>query len=156
LRVAGIAVDMPSPNRPAARLVVVNESGGTKTVEVHEDYPSVKTEIAEQLHDQAEAVRSRLRGLNVDRVVVRRADTARVPSNNEGPRRRLLAEGALTSAARSVVVDTRIGTGKQTGEWHGTSKGEVDDESKQLLDAANLNRRYVEATSAALAGLKLP
>jgi hypothetical protein len=156
LRVAGIAVEIPSSGRPAARLVVLDDAGGSPSIEVHEDYPSAKVAIAEQLHDQAEAVRSRLKGLRVDRVVIRRADQPPKASNMEGPRRRLLAEGALTGAARSVVVDTRIGTGKQTGEWFGSSKSDVDKTAKQLLDADQVHARYVEATSAALAGLALP
>lgn len=156
MRVAGIAVGMPVTNRPAARLVVLDDAGGSPSIQVHEDYPSANAPIADQLHTQAKSVHSRLTGLEVDRVVVRRADPPPRATNKDGPRRRLLAEGAVTSAARSVVVDTRIGTGKQTGEWFGSTKGAVDKEAKRLLDAAGLSERYLEATSAALAGLTLP
>jgi hypothetical protein len=155
MRVAGIAVHVPPNGRPAAHLIVLDDAGGSPAIEVHEDFPSDDVEVAEQLHDQAEAIRSRLRGLRVDRVVIRRADRPPRASNREGPRRRLLAEGAIVSAARSVVIDTRLGTGKDTGEWHGSNKRGVDTASEQLLNANNMPSRFVEATSAALAALNL-
>ena len=155
MRVAGIAVDVPESGRPAARLIVLDDVSGSPTIEVHEDYPSADTAVAEQLHDQAEAIRSRLRGLNVDRVVVRRADLPPRASNREGPRRRLLAEGAIVSAARSVVTETHLGTGKDTGEWYGSNKAGVDGAAEQLLTVNNLPPRFIEATGAALAGLNL-
>jgi hypothetical protein len=155
MRVAGIAVDIPSSGRPAARLIVLDDSSGSPTIEVHEDYPSDNVDVAEQLHDQAEALRSRLRGLRVDRVVVRRADRPPRATNKEGPRRRLLAEGAIVSAARSVAVDTRLGTGKDTGDWYGSNKADVDNASRQLLNTTSLHPRFLEATSAALAALNL-
>lgn len=155
MRVAGIAVDVPSPGRPAGRLVVATNVGGSPAIEVVGDFPADDAEVSVLLHDAAEAVRSRLEGLQVDRVVVRRADRPPKASNADGPKFRLLLEGALTSAARSVVVDTRLGTGKDTGAWFGSSKADVDATASALLTAASLHRRYLEATSAALAGLAL-
>ncbi len=64
-------------------------------------------------------------------------------------------EGALTSAARSVVPDTRLGTGKETGEWYGSSKSVLDNEAEKLLQPHSLGSKYKEAISAALAGLAL-
>jgi hypothetical protein len=155
VRVAGIAVDVPSPQRPAARLVVLTDAAGSATVEVTERFTSDLVDLATQLHDMAEAVRSRLTGLNVDRVVVRRADRPPRASNTEGPRLRLLMEGAVTSAARSVVVDTRIGTGRDTGAWFGSNKSGVDTVSAQLLSGSGEDANYLEAVSAALAALRL-
>ncbi|MHB1775721.1 MAG: hypothetical protein ACYCU7_07020 [Acidimicrobiales bacterium] len=119
-------------------------------------FPGDDAELAVQLHDAAEAVKSRLQGLEVDRVVVRRADRPPRPSNQEGPRLRLLTEGAVTAAARNVVVDTRIGTGKDTGSWHGTSKATVDAAAAAVLASSGLPDSYLEAAAAALAGLALP
>ena len=65
-------------------------------------------------------------------------------------------EGAVSSAARSVVIDSRIGTGKDTGAWVGSTKAAVDAESALLLAGRPHTARYVEATSAALAGLAIP
>lgn len=155
MRVAGIAVDVPSSGRPAARLVVVTNASGQLAIETTADFPSDDVGLPVQLHDTAEALRSRLAGLAIDRAVVRRADRPPKPSNAEGPRLRLLMEGAVTSAAQSVVVDTRIGTGKDTGAWHGSNKAGVDQAAASLLGAHELKGRYLEATSAALAGLAL-
>src|SRR5688572_24609242 len=119
MRVAGIAVGMAAKNRPSVRLVVVSNVP-VVGIETAEEFPSVRDDLPEQLHDAAESIRSRLLGLAVDRVVVCRADHSPVPSAAEGPRRRLLMEGAITSAARSVVVDTRLGTGKDAGLWFGS------------------------------------
>lgn len=155
MRVAGISVDMPSGGRPAARLVVVTTARARAAIELTADFTSDDVDLPEQLHDASEALRSRLDGLRVDRVIVRRADRPPRPSGAEGPKIRLLMEGALTSAARSVVVDTRIGTGKDTGTWHGSSKAVVDAAADALVAASNMHSRYKEATSAALAGIAL-
>jgi len=155
VRVAGIAVDVPSSGRPAARLVVLSDASGQAVIETTADFPSDDVALPVQLHDAAEALRSRLAGLTVDRVVIRRADRPPHASNAEGPRLRLLMEGALTSAARSVVVDTRIGTGKDTGAWYGTNKAGVDEAVAKILGVHGLKAKYLEAASAGLAGLAL-
>jgi hypothetical protein len=137
-------------------MVILDDSGGTPSVQGVHDFPTDNADLATQLYDVAEAVRSALRGVQVDRVLLRRADRPPRASNTDGPRLRLLAEGALVHAARSVVVDTRVGTGKDTGAWHGTSKATLDVASRQLLSQGNLHDRYMEAASAALAALALP
>lgn len=146
---------MPSRGRPTTRLVVVDDNSGSPVIVTFETIPSRDTDLAAQLHDASEAVRSRLQGLNVDKVVVRRADRPPRASNEEGPRTRLLTEGAITCAARSVVIETHIGTGKDTGQWHGSSKAGVDQSSKQLLESQGVNLSFVDATSAALAARNL-
>lgn len=155
MRVAGIATKMISKGRPSVRLVVVTDTPALAVVDAV-TLPSDNTELAEKLHDTAEAIRSRLAGLAVDRVVVRRADCAQVPSNQEGPRIRLLTEGAVTSAARSVVVQTHIGTGKDAGEWYGSNKATVDADAAALATSCGVDGSiYSEAIAAALAGLAL-
>ena len=156
MRVAGIAVDIPTPDRPVARLVLLDGTTAAPTVEATHVFPGDLAELATQLHDLAEAVRSRLQGLGVERVVVRRADRPPRANNNEGPRLRLIVEGAVTSAARSVVVDTRLGTGKDTGAWFGSSKAGVDAAADVVVKTNGLPGNLLEATSAALAGLALP
>jgi hypothetical protein len=153
VRVAGIAVDIPKTNRPVARLVVL---AGPAAVEATETFPGDDVDLATQLHDMASAVRSRLEGLAVGRVIVRRADRPQRANNKEGPRLRLIVEGAVTSAARSVVVDTRLGTGKDAGAWYGLDKAGVDAAAAAVLTANGLAANLLEATSAALAGLALP
>jgi hypothetical protein len=136
-------------------MVVATDAGGAPAIEVVADFPADDAGMPVLLHDAAEAVRSRLDGLQVDRVVVRRADRPPRASNADGPKYRLLMEGALTSAARSVVVDTRLGTGKDTGTWFRSNKAGIDAAANSMLKAASLHDRYLEATSAALAGLAL-
>lgn len=155
MRIAGIAVDVPSSGRPAGRLVVANDGSGSPAIELTVDFPGDDVDLPVQLHDAAEALRSRLEALDVDRVIVRRADRPPSPSSAEGPKLRLLLEGALTSAARGIVVDTRIGTGKDTGAWYGSGKASVDAAATTLLSGASLHSRYRDATSAALAGFAL-
>ncbi len=154
MRVAGIAVHIPGSGRPAARLVVVEDSGGSPAIEEIVDFSSDDAGLPMQLHEAAGALRSRLKGLEVDRVVVRRADYSPA-SNKEGPKVRLLMEGALTSAAFSVQPDTRIGTGKDAGGWFGSNKAGVEAEAERVLSVASRERRYIEAASAALAGIAL-
>lgn len=156
MRVAGISVEITARGRPMTRLAVLDDVSGSPAIDNVADFPSDDVDLATQLHDGAEAVRSRLTGLGVDRVVVRRADRPPRPSNQEGPRTRLLMEGAVVSAARSVVIDTRVGTGRDTGAWFGSTKAGVDAAATALLQAQGQPRPYTEAAAAALAGLNLP
>lgn len=151
MRVAGVAVGLPSPRRPATRLVLVNDAGGGPTVEVAEDVTTNDVETPVQLHETAEVIRSRLKGREIDRVIVRRADHAPVQAATLGPRLRLLMEGAVTAAARSVVVDTRIATAKDIATWVKSNKADCDAEAVKL----GLAPKFTEATSAALVGLDL-
>ena len=146
---------MPSPGRPTTRLIVLDDASGSTTIVSSETFPSRDTDLATQLHDAAETVRSRLQGLAVEKVVVRRADRPPRASNEEGPRIRLLTEGAIASSARSIVVETHVGTGKDTGGWFGSNKAGVDGASLTLLQNAGINATFVEATSAALAATYL-
>jgi hypothetical protein len=155
VRVAGISTKMLSKGRPSVRFVVVTDR---QALGVGDELtlPSDDVELPEKLHDTAEAIRSRLVGLTVDRVVVRRADRAPVPSNQEGPRIRLLTEGAVVSAARSVVVQTFVATGKEAAEWYGSNKAALDADASKLAKSCGLDDTiYREAVAAALAGLKL-
>jgi hypothetical protein len=155
MRVAGIAVKIPTKGRPSIRLVVMTNNTAP-SIDQFEEFSSDHTDLAEQRHDAAEAIRSRLIGLDVERVVVRRADRAPVPASKEGPRIRLLAEGAVISAARSVVVDTRVGAGKELASWRGSNKADLDDEAGLLSKSHGLSAgTYAEAVGAGLAALAL-
>jgi hypothetical protein len=146
---------MPTPGRPRTRLIVLDDASGSAAIVKSETFPSRDTDLATQLHDAAETVRSRLQGLAVDKAVVRRADRPPRASNEEGPRIRLLTEGAIASASRSVVVETQIGNGKDTGGWFGSNKAGVDQASSTLLQAQGISSAFMEATSAALAAMSL-
>ena len=84
---------MTSPRRPTVYLIVLDDSSGQEVIETGQAFPADDADLATQLHDTAEAVRSRLDGLSVERVVVRRADRPPSASNTEGPRLRLLMSG---------------------------------------------------------------
>ena len=156
MRVAGIAVKVLTRNRPAVRLVVISDDSGAPVVEATEEFTSDDTDLPTQLSVIAKTVESRLKGLGADRVMVRRADMATVANKKPGPQLRLLAEGAATGSARSIVPDTRIGSGKDVGGWAGSDKASADAAAEALLAAGGRNKKYVEAASAALAGLALP
>lgn len=152
MRVAGLATNLTSPNRPAIRLVVMDDSSGSPAIVKVEEISSDNVDTVEQLFQAARAVESRLKGLGVDRVVIRQAD-AMYASRKAGPRRRLEIEGAAAAAARAAVIDTRLATGKDLGDWHGTSKADVDAAGAALVSAAREHSKYGEAAAAALAGL---
>jgi hypothetical protein len=114
VRVMGIAVHIPAKGRPAADVVVVDGAWGApvhvttfKLTSTHEDLPTL-------LRDLSAGLASRLSGLSVDRVVVRRADKPTRPSNYEGPKTRLLAEGALAACAKATIVDTVLADGRRS------------------------------------------
>ena len=156
MRVAGIAVAMTSRGRPSTYLVVLDGLTGRQVIETSDAFPGDAVDLATQLHDTAEAIRSRLEGLSLARVVIRRADRPPKARDTEGPKLRLLMEGAVTSAARSVVVDTVIGTGAETGAWFGSNKRDLDAVAGQLVNQHGLHTRYSDAVSAALAALHRP
>lgn len=156
MRVAGIAVSMVTPKRPALRLVVVDDSGRSPAIERVEEISADDVDIVEQLFKVARAVESRVKGLKVDRVVVRRADVPTQASKKDGPRRRLLTEGAATGASRSIAVDTRLAMGKEIAQWYGHPKAKLDDDGAALTTAAGEHSKYGEAAAAALGGLNAP
>jgi hypothetical protein len=156
VRVAGIAVDIPSRGRPTARFVALDDASGSPVLLESDSFTGDDVDIPMQLHETAKAVRSRLKAIGVDRVVIRRADRSPRASNTDGPRLRLLMEGAVVSSARSTVVSTFLGTGKDTGSWFGSNKEGVDAAAQVIVDAHGLAPQFLEAVSAGLAGLALP
>lgn len=105
-------------------------------------------DLASLLGTLAKKVSGRIRSIDPDVVVVRRADWNRNTGGQRGPRLRLLAEGAITGAAHEVVQATRIRTGKECGTDYGASKAQIDADASQVHGG-----KYSEATAAALCGL---
>lgn len=112
------------------------------------EVPLENRALAAQLGDAAKVVKGRVRSLSPDAVVVRRADRPTRPSNHEGPRKRLLIEGAIAAAAYSESVHTTLLTGKECGQAHGSDKATVDAEAASLV-----TKKYQDAAAAALARL---
>ena len=156
MRALGLAVELPSPNRPSLRAVLLEDALPATSIPTLADIAVVDLfEVttpdegrALQLMDLAEAASGRIRSLIPDIVVVRRADMPPRPSNADGPRVRLLATGAVTAAARILVVKTTLRTGKECGAAYGAKKNDVDVDAATLVD-----RKMVAAAAAALCGL---
>lgn len=152
----GLAVDMPAKNRPALRAVLLSDphppgtapSLAEVTVVEAFEVPTADENRATQLKDLAETASARIRTLEPDIVVVRRADWSKFANNQEGPKIRLMATGAVAAAARLLVPRTTIRDGKECGEAYGASKDKVDADASTLV-----NSRLREAAAAALAGL---
>ena len=147
---------MPTPKRPTLRAVLLDDGLPSASppslthmtvVEVFE-VPTPDHDRAEQLMDLAEAVSGRIRSLKPEIVVVRRADMPPRASNTDGPRIRLLATGAVTAAARALVVKTTLRTGKECGTAYQGSKESLDADAATLVPA-----NLVAAAAAALSGL---
>jgi hypothetical protein len=152
MRIAGIAVSIATSKRPAVRIVVVDNSSGTPTFERAEEIPSNETATVNQLFHINRAVESRIKSLNVDRVIIRQADPMH-SSRRDGVRRRLEVEGVIAAAARTVVEDTRMAVGgKELGTWAKTSKADVDANGEAFIKGAGEKTTYSEAAAAALVG----
>lgn len=151
----GLAVS-PKGGRTTVAVVVLDDHaqpGGTfdeQTVTVEDSFEirADQTDVAVQLGDAAKNVSGRLRSLQPDVVVVRRADRPMKASNQEGPRLRLLVEGAITGAAHEVVAHTLIRNGKDCGAAYGVAKDALD-----ALATGIHGGKFKEATAAALSGL---
>lgn len=118
------------------------------TVENSFEVKADEDDLAVRLGDVAKSLSGRVRSIEPDGVVIRRADRPQRPSNQEGPRLRLLVEGAVAAAVHEVVRKTVIRNGKDCGAEFGTSKDKLDEEAQAVLGG-----KYREATAAALSGL---
>jgi hypothetical protein len=152
----GLAIDMPARNRPALRAVLLRDphppgttpSLAEVTVVETFEVPTADEDRAKQLKDLAETASARIRTLAPDIVVIRRADWSRLSSNQEGPRIRLMATGAVAAAARLLIPRTTIRDGRECGVAYGANKEKVDEDASPLVIP-----RLREAAAAALAGL---
>src|SRR4051812_46480110 len=149
MRSVGVCVHLAKKGRPAARVVLLDGTWGAAAEHARFDLTSNKQDIATILHDLATGLRSLLSGMHADCVVIRRADKPKKPSNLDGSRLRLLAEGALASAARDEVADVLILPGKDLAQRSpATSKDDLESEAEKQVPGGP-----VEATAAALSGL---
>lgn len=147
---------MVKSKRSALRLCVLDDGAGSLALSDAEEISADDVEIVAQLFTVARGVESRLKGLNVDRVIVRRADVPTVASKKDAPRIRLLTEGAAVGAARAAIQDTRLAMGVDLAHWHGQKKNDLDAAGAALVAAAGKHAKYSEAAAAALAGFSAP
>lgn len=155
MRVVGLAVDAKDNERPAIHVVLADDASGTTVIEDATDFNGDDEPMPDQMHHAAEAVRTYLKSAGAERVVVRVADFSPQARQTKGTKNRLRMEGAITSAATSVVPGTHLVTGKDAGQWFGGSKADVEAAAVALVEASSLHKRFCEAASAALAGITL-
>lgn len=141
--------------------VIVDDSTGMPAFVMFFEITSMSDDMPTLLDTLYESARTRVAGLlPIDRAVIRRADKAPVPSGADGPRDRLLAEGALAAAVRSVVPDTRMCTGLELGRWDGSNKETIDQTGTDLITTsglagtAALKKRLSTAAAAARTALR--
>ena len=149
MRCVGICVRLPRRGRPTAEAVVLDGCWEAPTPHAQFELTSAKDDLPTLLHDLAAGLVSQLAGLNVDRVAIRRADQPARASNREGPRIRLLAEGALASAARSKVRDVLLRSGRDlAARSPAGTKAQLDAYATRSAPGTP-----TEAAAAALSGL---
>lgn len=151
MRTLGIAVAMKA--KPVLSFVLLDDHAAVfdvaaVTVEETFEVPLEDRPLAPQLGEAAKSVRGRVCSLRPDAVVVRRADRPTRASNLEGPRKRLLIEGAVASAAYAEALNTSLLTGKECGQVYGSDKASLEGQAATLVKS-----KYREAAAAALAGL---
>jgi len=156
MRLVGIAVKMETEGRPTAR-GILTETGAVPPAIVDQfELSGDDVDFTRQLFELSQSTKSRLTALHPDRVVVCRADFPPQQSRTEGPKLRLLAEGAIAAAAREVVPETFLTTGKEIGEWDHSSKDQVKVKAKAMVKTHGLPLKWVEAAMAAIGALVRP
>lgn len=155
MRAMGLAVSVDGKRTTVAAVVLDDHSPQADnfdvlgvTVEASFEVKADQADLAVQLGEAAKSIRGRLRSLRPDLVVIRRADRPMKPSNQEGPRLRLLMDGAITAAAQEVIPNTVIRNGKECGAAYGSSKDGLDAQAATLHGG-----KFKDATAAALSGL---
>jgi hypothetical protein len=149
----GVAVKMATRGVPIVRAVVLDGPVTAPSVVDTFEVSAPQPEPAGMIAEIAAAVASRATGLLVDRVVVRRADKSQRPSNQEGPRVRLLTEGAITAAVRAHIPATVLRDGEHAAALFGASKPAMEGAAASLLASAGRDVKYTDAAGAALAAL---
>jgi hypothetical protein len=121
--------------RPTVEVAVAEGAADAPRLVTKFPVPSnAADELTTQIHDVAAAIRSRISGLKPDRVVIRRADFAPFARRNEGPRTRLLTEGAIAAASLDEISDVVLLDGQTLAiRAFKQSKGEMDSRAASLL-----------------------
>jgi hypothetical protein len=132
----GICVRMTPQKRPAADVVVLDDTRTAPVVVDHFELTSGTGLLSRQLHDLAQGISSRITGLNPERISVRVADHAPIARNSSGPRVRLLAEGGLAAAAVNAcanTVDVIVESGRDLAKRAGAANKATHDATAEAL-----------------------
>lgn len=133
--------------------IVLSDDSGSPVIADYFAVTNDESDLATRLFDMAQTVRTRIDTVGPASVVIRRADFPPRGSRAESPKVRLLAEGAITSAARAKCEQTLLADGRTISGWCSTDKEGLDADAKALVKAAGLAQKYYPAASAALGGL---
>jgi hypothetical protein len=156
MRLLGIAVKLETEGRPTARAILIEPSSPNPSIVDSFALTGDDVDFTRQLFELSQATRSRISALKPDRIVIARADFPPTGSRKEGPKLRLLAEGAIAAAAREVVGETVLATGHEIGHWDGSSKDVVKANAKAMVQSAGLPLKWLEAAMAAIGALVRP
>ncbi|WP_156316475.1 hypothetical protein [Leucobacter japonicus] len=143
----GLATRVSNQKATIAVVVLSVEKADPAVVEIETTFEihTGDSDLAEKLGDSCKNIVGRVRTLEPEIAVIRRADRTQKASNQEGPRFRLLIEGAVTGGIQQVIPTTKILTGKECGLFCSKSKAELD-----LAASALVPKKYIEAAAAAL------
>jgi len=155
----GISIDLPTQMRPVIRAVLLRDPFDVSqvprladvTVEDEFDLTSPEDDWAKLASDYFQAVSGRVSTLTPNIVIVRRADMPKRPNNYDGPRLRLVVEGAVCAASYEHVTNTHLRTGTACANaYHRSEKATLDAHGKGLVQRGNRG----DAAAAALSGLE--
>lgn len=111
MRVLGIVVKPGSC--PILRCVVLEGDRGSPTVTTAFELKTAESLFADQVVELGRMARSQLGVLQSDRVVIRVADTASVPSRWKAAMQRQLIEGGVTYACHEQTKSVIVRSGKE-------------------------------------------
>jgi hypothetical protein len=146
--VLGLTTRFVTAGKPTLSCVVLEGSRETPKYTTGYELKTSASEIITQIEDLCRKLSNELSGLNPDSVVIRVADTPPAASRKNGPRHRLMIEGALAYVCREhKVAQVAYRRGKECGEALGVSK------SVAMLLGQDVDPKFSEAAAAALSGL---
>lgn len=147
-----------SARRPTVRAVLLEDSvAAGQALDLNQitlrdafEFTTTETDWAQMCDQFAQDTSARVSSLEPDIVVVRQADFNQNGRLGDGPRLRLVVEGAITAAAIKHVPKTRLRRGKACADTYpGKSKDQMDADGRAISGKAN----RAEAAGAALSGL---
>lgn len=149
---------MPSRGRPVVRVTVLDDPHPlTHTAVLADvsmfdkfDLTTAEDDWARMASQFFQETSGRVSTLAPDVVVVRRADVYMRGRIGDGPRLRLVVEGAITAAAAAhVASNTHLRTGTECGTRYGQDKSVMDADGLALAT----KKSHAESAGAALSGL---
>lgn len=147
--VLGLSTRFVKPgSKPTVSCVALEGARGASKQIAGYELKTSATDIVAQIEDLCRKLSSELSSLKPDSAVIRVADTAPSASRKNGPRYRLMIEGALAYVCREhKVAKVVYRTGKECGEALSLNKSEA------LALGQSVDPKRAEAATAALCGL---